>query len=64
VSLRTRGLGLSAMPARRFVTDSKGRPGASFRGFTCRRRVVEADELPHPNWRCVGGDRVVRWQRY
>lgn len=64
IAVHIRARNVACADARAFVRDSEGRPGDAFRGFTCTRRVIAADELPHTNWRCTEGDRVVRWQRY
>ena len=64
IAVHIRARNVTCADARDFVRDSEGRPGDSFRGFTCTRRVIAADELPHTNWRCADGDRVIRWQRY
>lgn len=64
IAVHIRARNVACADARDFVRDSEGRPGDSFRGFTCTRRVIAADELPHTNWRCSDGARVIRWQRY
>lgn len=64
IAVHIRARNIACADARAFVRDSEGRPGDTFRGFTCTRRVIAADELPHTNWRCADGERVIRWQRY
>ena len=64
IAVHIRARNVACADARAFVRDSEGRPGDTFRGFICTRRVISADELPHTNWRCADGERVIRWQRY
>jgi hypothetical protein len=49
--------------ARRFVRDSDGSPGDTFRGFACTSRVRD-DGLRHTVYRCERGAKVIRWKRF
>jgi len=56
--------GLTCGLARDFVRDSRGRPGASFRGFRCTRTPGPPDSLPYTRFRCTGAGDVIRWRRF
>jgi hypothetical protein len=60
-----RAVGVRCRFARRFVRDSKGRPGQTYRGFACVSRLVEReDSLTYTRYRCTSGSKVVRWKRF
>ena len=58
-----RATGLTCELARDFIRDSKGRPGARFRGFACSSTAVDA-ALPYRRYRCSGAGDVIRWRRF
>jgi hypothetical protein len=58
-------VGVSCRTARRFVRDSDGRPGRTYRGYTCVRRSVDRpDSLAYTRYRCTSGSKLIRWKRY
>ena len=60
-----RAVGVKCSFARDFVRDSDGRPGKTYRGFTCTRRLVDReDTLVHTRYRCTSGSKVIRWKRF
>ena len=63
VASSIRATGLTCELARDFIRDSKGRPGARFRGFACAGTFVDA-ALPYRRYRCSGAGDVIRWQRF
>ena len=50
--------------ARRFIRDSEGRPGSTFRGFACTSRQGPDDGLAHTIYRCARDAKVIRWKRF
>ena len=60
-----RAVGVRCSFARKFVRDSNGRPGKSYRGFSCAKRLVDREDmLAHTRYRCTSGAKVIRWKRY
>ena len=57
--------GVTCRFARRFVRDSEGRPGATFRRYACTSRLVDRpDSLTFTRYRCTKGAKTIRWKRY
>ena len=60
-----RAVGVRCSFARKFVRDSNGRPGKSYRGFSCSKQLVDReDTLVHTRYRCTSGAKVIRWKRF
>ncbi len=50
--------------ARRFIRETEGHPEGSHRGFACKSWAGPNQGLQYTQWRCVRGEKVIRWKRF